>query len=138
MLYDCPIWEAHIIHTTYKIYVNWLFISVRFVISSRLLVKFGKESKFICGLPPMAQLVKQVRDRLQCRRLGGGVRPGSEDPRRKWQPYSNILARKIPWREAWWATVQRVAKSDTTEQLSTDKHSYMRTFDCGGGKGQCP
>ena len=27
---------------------------------------------------------------------------------------------------------------DTTEQLSTHKHSYMWTFDREGGKGQCP
>ena len=119
MLYDCPIWEAHIIHTTYKIYLNWLFIlSVRFLISSRLLVKFGRSPNFYVGFPDGSAGKAGKESACNAGDTGEvGSIPGSEDPLEKeMATYSSILARKIPWGEAWWATVQRVAKSWT--QLS--------------------
>ena len=46
---------------------------------------------------------------------------GWEDPLEEGtETHSSVLAWRIPMdRGAWWATVHRVPKSDTTEQLST-------------------
>ena len=90
MLYDCTIWEAHIIHTTYKIYVNWLFmLSVRFLISSRLLVRFEGVQIYMWA-SPMARLVKQVKNP-----------PAMQETQERWVRY---LGQKILWRRKWQPT----------------------------------
>ena len=44
---------------------------------------------------------------------------------------SGGLAWKIPWTEAaWWATVHRVAESDTTEHMHTHTHTYIPLASC--------
>ena len=90
MLYDCPIWEAHIIHTTYKIYVNWLFIlSVRFVISSRLLVKFGRSPNLYVGFPDDSAGKASKES------------PAMQETQERWVRY---LGQKILWRRKWQPT----------------------------------
>ena len=51
--------------------------------------------------------------------LGDTGDTGSIPPwRRKMAAHSSILPEKIPMnRGAWWATVHRIAESDTTDQL---------------------
>ena len=53
--------------------------------------------------------------------------PSQEDPVEKGTAtHSSILAWKIPWRGAWWATVYGAAKSQTR----------LSSADGGGGKGR--
>ena len=76
-------------------------LSVRFLISSRLLVKFEGVQIYMWA-SPMARLVKQVKNppAMQETQERCSI-PGSEDPLEKeMATYSSILARKIPWREA--------------------------------------
>ena len=71
-------------------------------------------------LPPRASLVAQRIKRLPAVRETQVQSLGWEDPLEKeMSTHSSILARRILWtenpmdREAWWATVHRVAKSRT-------------------------
>jgi len=45
--------------------------------------------------------------------------------------HSSTLARKIPWMDAWWAAIYRVAQLDTTEQL----HFHFSLSCIGEGNG---
>ena len=58
---------------------------------------------------------------------------GWEDPLEEGMAtHSSILAWRIPMdRGAWWATVQRVAESDTTEQLTLSRLENSRPFVLG-------
>ena len=57
--------------------------------------------------------------------------------RRRGQPTPVFLPEKSHGQiTAWWARVQRVAESDTTEQLSEHKHREVKTHETGEVKNQ--
>ena len=59
---------------------------------------------------------------------------GQEDPlEESLATHSSILARRIPWKEAWWATVLGVAELGTTERLTLH---YLSISFPGGSDGK--